>query len=538
VGQLPRSLAITSDGNTLYVATSGAENISVVDLTQGAVTGRVKFPPIPFNANFALVTPQIIANSQRGPQVLMSDGSLWKIAGNTVAPRTLNPTVFGTARTLPAPQSMTATPDGSFVLVLAGSGTAYLYDASVDDFVSARTVLPAPVTGYFGPIAAGPNGQYYLTDDQVLNQSLTSVGNSAGSGPTGGGGLPTPAGPATTGRPVAAVAAVNAQSFARFSTPVRATAATAPTDAGLVEIVDSSSQRTTATAGGLEAPLTAAIGTARAIVSGRTMAVDPSGSTAYVLTASGLSVIPLSPVGQGTPTVTSGGVVNTANYTAAVAPGGLISIFGRNLSQGGTFSNTPLPTVLGGACVTLNNAALPLLATSPGQINAELPPTLAAGRYPLVVRSIDAQAASAAVTVTVAKYAPAVFIDSRGPAIFHKDGTRVDRNHPASRDEPLTIYATGLGATTGGKVTAGQPSPSNPLAVTAAVQLFFGDPTIKQAAVIVDWSGLLPGSIGVYQINARVAGFHLKGDALPVTIRIGGVNSATSGPGAALVWVD
>ena len=42
--------------------------------------------------------------------------------------------------------------------------------------------------------------------------------------------------------------------------------------------------------------------------------------------------------------------------------------------------------LLGGACVTLNNTPLPLLATSPTQINAQLPPTLAAGRYPLMVR--------------------------------------------------------------------------------------------------------------------------------------------------------
>jgi uncharacterized protein (TIGR03437 family) len=538
VGQLPRSIAISSDGNTLYVANSGAESISIVDLTQGAVTGRVKFPPIPFNANFALVTPQIISNSQRGPQVLMSDGTLWKMVGNTVTPRVLNPSVFGTTRSIAAPQSMTATPDGSFVLVLAGNGTAYLYDSSVDDFVSARSVLGTPVTGYFGPIAAGPNGQYYLTDDQILNQSLTSVGNNAGGGPTAGGGLPAPGGPATTGRPVAAVAAVGPTSFARYSLPVRASAAVAPTDAGLIEIVDVATQRTTASANGLEGPLTSAIGTARAIVSGRTMAVDQGGTTAYVLTASGLSLIPLTPAGQNTPAISNNGVVNTANFTPAVAPGGLISVFGRNLSQNGAASGSPLPTVMGGACVTLNNAALPVLATSSGQINAEIPSTLAAGRYPLVVRSLAGQAASAAVTVTVSKYAPAIFIDAQGPAIFHKDGTRVDKNHPASRDEPLTIYATGLGVTTGGKVTAGQPSPASPLAVTAAVQLFFGDPTIKQAAVIVDWSGLLPGSFGIYQINARVPGFHLKGDALPVTLRIGGVSSATSGSGAALVYVD
>ncbi len=194
--------------------------------------------------------------------------------------------------------------------------------------------------------------------------------------------------------------------------------------------------------------------------------------------------------------------------------------------------------MLGGTCVTLNNAALPLLAVSPSQINAQVPPSLAAGTYPLVVHSIAGGTASASLNVVVAKYAPAVFLDAAGASIFHADGTRVDQNHPASRDEPLTIYATGLGATTGGKVTAGQPSPSSPLAVTAAVQLFFGPVTYKQAAIIVDWSGLAPGYIGVYQINAQIPGFHINGSALPVTLRIGGVSSPGTGAGEATIDVN
>jgi uncharacterized protein (TIGR03437 family) len=140
--------------------------------------------------------------------------------------------------------------------------------------------------------------------------------------------------------------------------------------------------------------------------------------------------------------------------------------------------------------------------------------------------------------VAVSKYAPAIFFDAQGPAILHHDGTRVDKDHPASRDEPLTIYATGLGVTTGGKVVAGSPSPSEPLAVTAPVQVFFGNPNIKDAAVIVDWSGLAPGMIGVYQINCRIPGTHLKGNALPVTVRIGGVSNPVTGPTAAVVYVD
>ena len=87
-------------------------------------------------------------------------------------------------------------------------------------------------------------------------------------------------------------------------------------------------------------------------------------------------------------------------------------------------------------------------------------------------------------------------------------------------------------------VSAGTPSPSSPLAVTAPVNLYFGDPALKQSAVIVDWSGLLPGSIGVYQINARVPGFHEKGESLTVTLKIGGVSSPTTGAAAAIVSVN
>lgn len=538
VGQLPRSMAFGNDGNTLYVANSGGENISIVDLAQGKTVGRVRFPPIPFNAGFALITPAVIASSQRGPQVIMSDGTLWKIVGDTVTPRILNPNIFGAVRSIPAPQTMASTPEGSFVLLLAGNGAGYLYSAAEDDFVSTRQVIPAPIQGYYGPIAAGPNGQYYLVNDQVLNQALTPIGAS-GTGPVGGGGLPAPGGPAVSGRPVSAVAAVGGQTYARFSTPVVAGTA-APTDSGLVELIDVNTQRTTATAGSLEGPATLARAGQRVTANGRGMAMDPSGTAAYVLTTSGLSVIPIDSTPQVTPQLPANSVVNAANFQASVAMGGLISIIGRNLGSTASAATggAPLPTVLGGTCVTLNNAPLPLLAVSAGQINAQLPPTLAAGRYPLVVRSIDNQSASNAFTVTVARYAPAVFVDAQGPAIMHQDGRRVNKDHPGKRDEPLTIFATGLGPTTGGRVTAGLPSPANPLAVTAKVQLYFGNPLIKEAAIIVDWSGLVPGLIGVYQINCRIPGAHLKGNALPVTLKIGGVSSPTTGSTAPQVWVE
>jgi len=536
VGQLPRSMAFGNDGQTLYVASGGGETISVVDLTLGKTTGRVAYPALPFNSTAAVVTPALMASSQRGVQLIMSDGTLWRIVGNSVIPRLLNPNIFGTLRSVPAPQTMASTPEGAYVLILGGNGTAFLYSSSDDDFVAARSVIPTPIQGYYGPIAAGPNGQYYLVNDQVLNQALTPIGSSA-TGPVGGGGLPSPGGPSGSGRPVSAVAAVTGQFFARYSTPITAGNA-APADAGLAEVVDVTTFQTAASAAGLESPATIARTGQRVNVLGRSMAVDPAGANAFVITASGLSIVPMPNSSTPAPSVPASGVVNVANFQPAVAPNGLIAIIGRNLASTASATSSTLPTILGGTCVTLNNSPLPLIATSAGQINAQLPPTLAAGRYPLVVRSIAGQAASSSVNVTVAKYAPAIFVDSGGPAIYHADGTRVDKDHPGHRDEKLTIYATGLGTTTGGKVTAGTPSPASPLAVTGPVNLYFGNPLIKEAAIIVNWSGLLPGSIGVYQVTCTIPGAHINGDSLPVTLKIGGVSSPTSGVNVPFVAVQ
>src|SRR5205823_3571520 len=157
----------------------------------------------------------------------------------------------------------------------------------------------------------------------------------------------------------------------------------------------------------LEGQLSTVNGNGRASISGRTMAIDPVGTQAYMLTTSGLTIAPMTAASQATaPVVQNNGIVNTANMLSNLAPGALVSIFGRNLAQSGNSNSNPLPTTLGGVCVTMNNQPLPLLMTSATQINAQIPPNLAAGRYPIVVRAIDRQIPSQTSLASVAKYAP------------------------------------------------------------------------------------------------------------------------------------
>ena len=89
----------------------------------------------------------------------------------------------------------------------------------------------------------------------------------------------------------------------------------------------------------------------------------------------------------------------------------------------------------------------------------------------------------------------------------------------------LTIYLTGMGQTTP-QVATGQPAPASPLAL-AAVQPVV---TLGGAALPVSYAGLVPGGIGLYQINATVPWSGVpSGLTVPLTI--------TQGAGATTVSV-
>ena len=532
VGQLPHAMALGLDGSTLYVANTGGESISIVDLTKGQQIGQVQFPAFPLNAAFTLVTPQTIAVGQRGPQFVMSDGSIWKVTGNQAIPRPLNPSVFGnTARAVaggnPAYWTLSATPGGENILLMTGTGIGYLYNSTDDDYTLSKQIHPT-IVGYAGPVTAGPVGTYYAVGGTIVNSSLTQV-----QGFTATGFSP-------SGRPVAAVAAVSGNSVALFTQPLRANARSVVADAGQIEIYNPNTATSARSSPSLEGAPSVVIGTARVSAFARTMAIDPAGTSAYVLTASGLSVVALGPQATSArPAINTNGVVNIADVTPAVASGGLVSIYGTNLigNPAPATATAPYPTLFGGTCLTLNNVPIPLLYASNGQINAQIPLTLTAGRYPLVVHALETKTVSSATNLTVAKYAPAIFTSTTQAAILHRDGSYVTPNNRATREQYLMIFGVGMGPTHGGTVTTGQVAPSNPLAAVCddivscskLVEVYFGPPTDSRTRVEVDWAGLVPGYAGVYQINVRVYGIHLNGTGIPVTVKVGGVSSSVTG---------
>lgn len=542
VGQLPRSMALALDGSALYVANTGGESISIVNPDRFTVTGKIKYPPIPFNANFALVTPSVIAMSQRGLLVIMNNGTLWRVVGDELVPRSVSP-IIGTT-TLNAPRTMASTPNGENVIVMTGNGFVYLYDALADEFVQGRQIFATNQTraGYYGPIAAGARGQYYLVNGTVLNQSLTPVFTATTLGPQPANGQL----PQAQNVPIASITPVGVSNFLRLSIPTAQQAGNAA--GGVViggggaggaaalgqatgpslELVDINSGIALRRWDALEGPVSTANTNQQTNIDGRTLAVDPTGTTAFILSASGLNVISLDNPTPATerPLPNQNGVVSNANYAPALGQGSLISVFGRNLGTSPAGSENP-QTLLGNVCVTLNNNPMQLFAVGPGQINAQVPFELAAGRYPMIVRSIDKRIASTSTTIQITRYAPAVFVDpqTKQAAIYHADGTAVTPDKPTTRDRRLTIYASGLGPTRPA-VATGARAPAN--ALTDKVQVFFGDARMSQAEMVVESSKLVEGRIGIYEIKIYVPGDRLRGKNLPVTLRVGGVSSSTT----------
>ena len=205
------------------------------------------------------------------------------------------------------------------------------------------------------------------------------------------------------------------------------------------------------------------------------------------------------------------GIVNSANFapiTNSVAPGEYVTLFGSGLGTTAPASSLPLPTTLGGASVTIDNASAPILLASPTLLNIFVPNETPA--YDLATFSVSANnSSSTQVTLYTASTAPGVFTsaaDGIGPAdVFHANYSYVTKSSPAAAGETLFLYATGLGATTPA-VADGAAAPSSPLATVndpyLEVDIYdsSGNTTVVPIVVAV----LAPTLAGVYQINFTV----------------------------------
>lgn len=415
VNQMPHQMAMGTDGNTLYVASTGGELIDIVDLNLQRDTGHISFPPIPRQAggtSAVLLYPQAMATGLFGLEFVMSNGTQWRVIGGNAVPRAADPVTLqsNNTNTFATPVNMLGSPDNQSIVTLAGNGYAYLYTGASGSYVSGSLLFPAPVQGFYGPLTAGSSQSYLALGGLYTNESLTVLGGSAN------------ASTATTGslRNVLATAPFDSSSFVRLSTPYRTSITAVPTSDArpILEKVNITNGSPSLLAVAPENPRFTLLGTTRFNIPPRSMVID-SNNVAYIITVSGLSVVPLTPGGAPAPQISSkSGIINSTDGSTNLRLGGFVTVNGTNLASSGTAGSLSSPTVLGGSCLIFNDVALPLLQTSSGQISAQIPSTINSGANVVQVVSLATGQQSTPSVVTVLPPAispPGKTSNTRGP---------------------------------------------------------------------------------------------------------------------------
>lgn len=244
------------------------------------------------------------------------------------------------------------------------------------------------------------------------------------------------------------------------------------------------------------------------------------------------------------PVVPPNSVVNDASFangTVPLAPGTIAAIFGSNLDDGSANasssfgSNGRLLSTLGGATVTFNGTiSAPLVSAFPGQLNVQIPLELAKQTSASVQVTVGGKS-SPPQTVPIGAFSLGIFTipsGGKGQGAIQISNTATfaapqgsipgAQAGPVNPGQSITIFCTGLGAVTDPPAT-GAPALSNPLSTTLTTPQV----TIGGIPANVSFSGLAPGFVGLYQVNVQVPAGVAGGDAIPLVLSIGGVQSNT-----------
>ena len=248
------------------------------------------------------------------------------------------------------------------------------------------------------------------------------------------------------------------------------------------------------------------------------------------------------------PAINAGGIVDAASFKlTSVAPGSWISVFGTNMSdttQGNSgvnvafdncslcnVVNQALPMGIDGASFSFDTSSQSLPGrmnyVSPTQLNLQVPWELTGASA--AVKSIVNYTYGAEYALSLAQYSPGFFVidTANDVAALDLSYNLVNSGNPVARGDYVQLFMNGLGPVSN-QPGDGLAAPSGPLAQTMAT------PTIMiggQPVTAVQFSGLAPGFVSLYQVNVQVpAG--ISAGAQPITCTIGGVTSTT-----AQLWV-
>ena len=466
-GNTPMQMAITQDHQYLIVGADNSQVAHVYNLDTLQFDRYIIFPTGHYPRSIAVSGSAILAATRvAGPE-----NKIDRISFGTGTAVEL-PTLGIFENNIDVNTVLAASPSGSSILVVQADGNVMLYDANSDTFVASRQDFEELAGAY-----SALSDSYFVVDNHLLNASLHPIrdlengtGSSSGVAPAGELALRTTAPGASSPGVIQRVSLAQAGALR----PTRMT------EAPLIPASD---------LGGFT----------------RTLAPLANGNAIVSLSTSGFTVLPWEyDAAVGSPVIER--VSSAADHTSAVAPGALISIWGHDLNAiTMASSEVPLPTALADSCITVNGSTLaPLIFVSPEQINGQLPFTIS-GEATMVLHTPSGVSNSFKFPVKTA--APSVFLTnvdywtSEVPTVTRvTNGELVTLSNPIHGDDWIIIYATGLGRTAP-QVETGAPGPAEAPLPEALLK-----PEVSLGGVVlpVGYAGLVPGLVGVYQINAYV----------------------------------
>jgi uncharacterized protein (TIGR03437 family) len=210
-----------------------------------------------------------------------------------------------------------------------------------------------------------------------------------------------------------------------------------------------------------------------------------------------------------------------SGLASSTPPGSIFALYGNGLATSSFQpNNVPLPTTALTTTVTVNGEAVPLFYVSPGQVNAQMPLDVQPGLATVVV-NVGSTTSNAAAFTVPATAVPGIFLYGNNRAVVqNSDFSLNSSTSPAKVGSVVVAYLTGGGpVTAAGPWITGHASPNGLSPVTESISI-----TVAGVAAIVNYVGLTPTQVGLYQANFVVPQV-AAGDRTMV-ISVGGTPSA------------
>ncbi len=214
--------------------------------------------------------------------------------------------------------------------------------------------------------------------------------------------------------------------------------------------------------------------------------------------------------------------LSSGRTTPGVTAGHYATAYGNFTGVAATAaSSVPFSTSLGGVTVSVAGVDAPIQFVGPTQINFLVPASTTTGLKEVRVTTPSGTVSGNMRVVTAA---PGIMVqDNATPpkgAIRNQDNGLNSESAPARRGEVIQIFGTGAGALST-PVADGAAAPASPLVTTTSTpQVFIGG-----MEATVQFSGLTPGAVGLWQVNAVVPERLAVSGRVPVIVFLDGVDS-------------